>query len=268
MGRTGAVVIALAVALVTSGCAGTVAARTAASSAAAESQSPSGAVTPPSDEQGRPVGPGETSASPVPRPSASAVPASWWPKHTGNVVYLTFDDGPWPTTHEVLDVLRANDARATFFQIGSMIDDYGSITPRLLAEGHAIGNHTYDHLYLNKLSDELVRYQLEKAWRTIGYDRQGPCVRPPFGAAGSRQRKIAVDMGLTPVFWTIDTRDWANPSEDAIYKQIISARSGSIVLMHDGGGDRRKTIAALRRALPVLKKRGFRFDVVPVCVVR
>lgn len=268
MGRTGAGVIALTIVLVTSGCAGTVAARTATSSAAAGSGSPSSAAAPPSDEQGRSAGSGETSATPVPRPSATAAPVSWWPKRTGKVVYLTFDDGPWPTTHEVLDILRDNDARATFFQIGSMVDDYGSITPRILAEGHAIGNHTYDHLFLNKLSDDVVRYQLEKAWRTIGHDRQGPCVRPPFGAAGPKQRKIAVDMGLTPVFWTIDTRDWANPPEDAIYKQIISAKSGSVVLMHDGGGDRSRTIAALRRALPVLKKRGYRFDVVPVCVVR
>lgn len=253
MNRAGAGLVVVACLMTVTGCAVSVAAKSTPSASTTASRSVDGTVS---------------SASPAPRPSASNVPASWWPKRTGNVVYLTFDDGPWPTTHEVLDILRDNGAHATFFQIGSMVDDYGSITPRILAEGHAIGNHTYDHLYLNKLSDELVRYQLEKTWRTIGYDRQGPCVRPPFGAAGPKQRKIAVDMGLTPVFWTIDTRDWSNPPEDAIYKQIISAKAGSIVLMHDGGGDRTKTIAALRRALPVLKQRGYRFDVVPVCVVR
>lgn len=253
MNRAGAGLAAAAALVALTGCAVSVAAKSVPADSPAASRSPDDVTS---------------NAVPAPRPSASKVPASWWPKRTGNVVYLTFDDGPWPTTPEVLDVLRDNGAFATFFQVGSMVDDYGSVNRRIIAEGHAIGNHTYDHVYMNKLSDDLVRYQLEKAWRTIGYDVQGPCVRPPFGAAGPNQRRIAVDKGLTPVFWTIDTRDWASPPEDSIYKQIVGAKPGSIVLMHDGGGDRTKTIAALRRALPVLKKRGYVFKTVPVCVRR
>lgn len=257
MERGKAGLIAVAAMITVSGCATAVVAKsTSAPSAPVASATP---VAVPTQSPG-------SSARPTPRPTATSVPKAWWPKRTGEVIYLTFDDGPWPTTHEVLDVLRDNDARATFFQIGRMVDDYGSITPRILAEGHAIGNHTYDHVFLNKLNEDRVRYQLEKSWRTIGYAAQGPCMRPPYGAAGSKERKIATNMGMTPVFWTIDTRDWAKTSEDSIYKQILTAKGGSIVLMHDGGGDRTRTTAALRRALPVLKKKGYRFEAVPVCL--
>lgn len=264
MNRRASVAVGVAVGVALAGCATFTVARTSedvpiAAGSSAPSQSATGGVG---------------SASPVPRPAKPSrpsagldVPTSWWPRRSGKTIYLTFDDGPWPTTNQVLDVLRDNDARATFFQIGQQVDNYGSITQRIIAEGHAVGNHTYDHVYMSKLPPDQVKYQLLKTWRTIGYDVQGPCVRPPYGAATAVERKIAVDLGMTPVFWNIDTLDWSG-SERQIYDQIVSARPGSIVLMHDGGGERSKTVAALRKALPVLKKRGYVFEPVPVCVNR
>lgn len=198
------------------------------------------------------------------RPVPAASP-SWTPSPGDKTVYLTFDDGPWFQTEQILDVLKENDVKATFFQIGKMIRTREATNKRIWHEGHAIGNHTWDHIDLAPLTDAQVRYQLEMTQGKIG-PRAGYCMRPPYGSLDSSSRAVARELGLTPVLWSVDTNDWSNPNESSIYQRLLTVKPGDVVLMHDGGGDRTSTLEALRKALPQLKDRGYTFGVVPVCL--
>ena len=212
----------------------------------------------------------EPTSTPTPTPTPTPTrtrprgKALWEPAPGDTTVYLTFDDGPWYLSDEVLDILKENDVRATFFQIGKMIRTREAVNERIFADGHAIGNHTWDHIDLAVHSKADVRYQLEATDEAIG-PRGGACMRPPFGSLDDAARAISQKLGLTPVLWNVDTNDWDHKSESSIYKSLMKIQPGDVVLMHDGGGDRENTVEALRRALPVLKAKGYVFDSVPVC---
>lgn len=232
-----------------------------------------GPVTPPGSDSAtaspHAKGDGDSGGQNARTPSATGpVPADWQPKPDGKVLYLTFDDGPKdPYTGQILNALRANGAHATFFVIGQMIRTREDDLARITADGNAIGNHTYSHKALAEMSDDQIRDELAHAWRNItAVTPQGPCMRPPYGSIDDRVRRIARDMGMTPVMWTVDTGDFARPRWGSILSTLLNAPSGSVILMHDGGGYRDGTVAAVREALPMLKARGYRFDPLPVCV--
>ena len=203
---------------------------------------------------------------PKPSPSQVAVvPDRWSAPTTGKTIYLTFDDGPSLQSPEILDVLKENHIQATFFVIGAMIPTRKPILQRMFQDGHAVGNHTWRHEDLTKLSTAKIKDNLTETARTIGR-RMGPCMRPPYGGVNARVRKASKAVGMTPIMWNIDTTDWNHAPVALITARLLGAHGGSVVLMHDGGGDGAATATALRAALPVLKAKGYKFAAVPLCL--
>lgn len=189
-------------------------------------------------------------------------------KRPKKVVYLTFDDGPnGATTKRIMRVLSDNDAKATFFVVGNRVKGQEPLLRRVVREGHAIGNHSWSHLDLSRVSPKRIDDEMvwtSRALKTASV-ATGPCFRPPYGAMNSKVSRAIKRQGLRNKLWTVDTEDWKTPPVDVLTGRIAGARSGDIVLMHDGGGPRGNTVAALARALPQLKKRGYSFAVIPAC---
>lgn len=213
------------------------------------------------DTETNPSAVSKAKIAPTPVPS---VPNTWNPKSGDKTIYLTFDDGPGPDTQRVLDVLKANDIKATFFIIGKMIRTREDDLKRVYDEGHYVGDHTWDHANLATLNASQIDRQLNKAAVAIG-PNMGPCFRPPYGALDTEARKLAQSYGMTPILWTRDTNDWKKASKDQIYNVLMGSKPGDVILMHDGGGDRDNTVAALAEALPKLKEKGYTFGPVSAC---
>lgn len=186
------------------------------------------------------------------------------------VVALTFDDGPWPeTTEQVLDVLDQYGAKATFFTIGDQVADHSDLVKRAFDAGHQICTHSWDHAAGSGNGVDLTRMSAEEqiAEVTKGYEAieavTGTTASHVFRAPGGNFTGSIVwtlrDYVDAEIGWNVDTEDWRRPGAETIANRIMSAKSGEIVLMHDGGGDRTQTVEALRIALPYLKEQGFHF---------
>jgi peptidoglycan/xylan/chitin deacetylase (PgdA/CDA1 family) len=182
-------------------------------------------------------------------------------------IALTFDDGPWttPPAGEFVRLLAREHVPATFFEIGSLIpwrDASGSIQRKMLADGDMIGNHTWSHPFMTRLSPAAQRSELEKTQRAIRR-RTGftPCLwRPPYGDVNRRLVSVARSVGLQTVMWDVDPADWSRPGTHAIYERVVSAaHNGAIVIQHFGGGPRYETLAALPKEIHTLRARGYRF---------
>jgi len=175
------------------------------------------------------------------------------------LVALTFDDGPSDYTDRFLDVLAAEEVPATFFEVGQEMPGREAVMRRILAEGNEIGDHTMNHV-------ELPGYeQIAGAASLIRrYTHFQPCLfRPPGGAVNDGVIATAGELGMRTITWDVDPRDWALPGSGAIYSNVVAnAHDGSIVLMHDGGGPRDETLAALPRVIEALRARGFGFATV------
>ncbi|MFT3864190.1 MAG: polysaccharide deacetylase family protein [Solirubrobacterales bacterium] len=175
------------------------------------------------------------------------------------VVALTFDDGPSEYTERFLDVLREKDVPGTFFEIGQEMPGREATMRRILAEGDEIGDHTMNHV-------EYPGYgQIAGAARRIkSYTGFQPCLfRPPGGAVNSSVIATAGSLGLKTITWDVDPRDWSLPGTAEIYSNIVgNAGPGSIILMHDGGGPRDETLAALPQIIDTLRARGYGFETV------
>lgn len=191
---------------------------------------------------------------------------NWKPPAGSKYIYLTLDDGPGSNTIEALDVLKANDVKATFFLIGKMVRTREAMVKRILDEGHAIGNHSYDHADLAAMSKAGIKDQLEHAAEKLGPEA-GACFRPPYGAINENVRQVASKLGMQPVLWNLDTDDWSpNSTGASIAAKLRQAKPGDVILAHDAGGDRSGTIAGLKTALPELLKKGYEFAPVPICM--
>lgn len=187
------------------------------------------------------------------------------------VVALTFDDGPWPeTTAAVLDVLAENGAKATFFTVGNRIDGEGvDLVKRAAAEGHQICTHSYDHaagdgqsVNLGYMKPEDQVAEVQKGYEAIEAATGAEAshvFRTPGGNYGEDVMRNIGPLISAEIGWNIDSQDWRKPGAGAIADQIKNAWPGAIILMHDGGGDRSQTVAALKDALPYLKSQGYRF---------
>jgi peptidoglycan-N-acetylglucosamine deacetylase len=178
----------------------------------------------------------------------------------GGTVYLTFDDGPSEYTPAILSVLRATHSTATFFELGFRQAQHPTEAAQIMAEGSNIGNHTYNHADLAALTPTQIQWQL-------AHGPQSRCVRPPYGATNRTVERILSREGLRQVLWTIDTRDWSRPGTKRIVQAATgpSVRAGSIVLMHDGGGDRSETVAALPHIITALQHQGYAVRRIPGC---
>lgn len=177
----------------------------------------------------------------------------------GKVIYLTFDDGPSAYTQEILDLLAQYNAKATFFVIGRAAASQPELVEAIYAAGHGLANHTYNHPSLPSVSGRRMADEITKTAAAIG-GRDGRCLRPPYGARNAAVVKTAEQLGYQLALWTIDPRDWARPGARAIANHVIThAHPDGVVVMHDGGGNRAQTVAALRIILPALAKQGYRF---------
>ncbi|MEV1287456.1 bifunctional polysaccharide deacetylase/glycosyltransferase family 2 protein [Micromonospora sp. NPDC049679] len=189
-------------------------------------------------------------------------------------IALTFDDGPDPRwTPRVLDVLRRHGAHATFFVVGSRVNEHPELVRRMLAEGHEIGSHTFTHADVAVLPGWARDVELALTRNAIvgATGRQERLFRPPFSstpgaltAADLTALHDAAGTGHIAVLTDLDTVDWRRPGVEAIVSAASPPRrgDGATVLMHDGGGDRSQTVAALDQLLPVLMKQGYRFTTV------
>ncbi len=181
-------------------------------------------------------------------------------------LYLTFDDGPDPIwTPQILDLLDRYNAKATFFVVGSRVGAGGALINRIIQSGHALGNHSWMHEPLNRRTDADVVASLEAT--TAAVDRHGytmQCMRPPYGAVSDHLRAINAGLGLTTLLWDIDTFDWKRPGVASIVGRVGNHPDGKDVLLHDGGGPRAETVAAVAELLAKFSG-SYNFASLPVC---
>lgn len=179
------------------------------------------------------------------------------------VAALSFDDAPHPLYEPLLlDLLRRENVKATFFVIGRNAVAYPYFLRDMVAQGHEIGNHTYHHVRLPRLSDAQVQGELTRANNVIG-DITGQNVRffrPPGGEYSSRTLAIAESLGLTTTFWTDDPGDFANPGDAVLRARLMrQLRPGGIVLLHDNAPE---AIEVLPAFLRLARERGVRLTTV------
>ncbi len=197
--------------------------------------------------------------------------------HTARVkprtVALTFDDGPDPTwTPRILDVLRRNHVHATFFLVGTQVINHPELVRRIVAEGHQIGIHSFTHPDLGKLAPWQRSLELRESQLAVvaAAGVTTSLLRPPYSSqnhavdnAGWTMLKRTAGAGYTTGLTTQDTEDWQRPGVSRIIANATPRGDrGQILLMHDAGGDRSQTIAALGALLPQLKDGGYRFATV------
>ncbi|WP_343964754.1 polysaccharide deacetylase family protein [Kribbella koreensis] len=200
----------------------------------------------------RPQAAGRAPAAAAPRGAVAA-----------KYVVLTFDDGPSPQyTAQVLAILRRYGVQATFFELGQNVRKYPAVTRKVHQQGHSVQNHTYSHPDLRKVSAATFRSQIQSADRYIrAQTRSNPrCLRPPYGGVNATVRRRAAALHKSIRLWTVDPRDWSRPGTSVITRRVLlSVRNGSVILLHDGGGNRSQTVAALPTILRTLKARGYTF---------
>ncbi|MEU9338787.1 polysaccharide deacetylase family protein [Streptomyces sp. NPDC048290] len=178
-------------------------------------------------------------------------------------IALTFDDGPDPRhTRQVLDILARYDVRATFFCVGLHVRALPDEVRRIVDAGHGLGNHTWSHPFLPDLTARQFRLQLDRT--SEAFDRavgQVPDVfRPPYGARTPETLTALLDSGPALALWDVDSWDWARPGPERITRTVLDhAGPGSLILMHDGGGDRHQTVEALPAVIEGLLARDLRF---------
>ncbi len=189
----------------------------------------------------------------------------------GKKIVLTFDDGPDPQwTPRMLDVLDELDVPATFFMVGDQAMQYPNLVAEVNEDGHLIGNHTFTHPRLDKLTPAETTVELNATARLIEglTGTRSPLFRAPYTANVDPSRaedlgplRVALQNGYVFVGANVDPLDWERPGAKVIAQRMIdqAEKGGRVVLLHDGGGDRSQTIAALRIAVPALRKRGYKF---------
>lgn len=180
---------------------------------------------------------------------------------SGNYIAITFDDGPHPSnTPRLLDMLAARNIKATFYVIGRSVDLYPNVVRRTVAEGHEIGNHSYTHRLLSKLSDSEVLSDLRRCRDSVGRAAgvQPRTLRPPYGGLLQRQRELVhAELGYPTILWSVDPLDWKRPGAGVISSRILSGTSaGGIVLAHDLHA---QTVDAMPATFDGLLRRGFKF---------
>jgi|GEM_PF-876578 len=176
-------------------------------------------------------------------------------------VALTFDDGPNPPyTSQILATLQNYHVHATFFTVGWQIEAYPALEQQESNEGHLVENHSWSHANFTTLTATSMNWQLATTndavhknthiWPTL--------FRPPYGAYNQTVLNTAKNLNLTTVTWDADSTDWTRPGTSTIISRVLSrTKNGSIILMHDGGGDRSQTVAALPTIIEQLRQRGF-----------
>ncbi|MFD0398564.1 polysaccharide deacetylase family protein [Kitasatospora sp. NPDC127121] len=184
----------------------------------------------------------------------------------GRTVALTFDDGPGPATGQILDLLAQYHAKATFCEIGQNAAANPALVKRVLAAGHRLCDHSVHHPQpFAKLPHDKAVYEISAA-RDMIVKAGGPGTRvdwfrAPGGGFNADNEQITASLGMSSLGWSVDPRDWSRPGVPAIVSTVQKQlKPGGVILMHDGGGDRTQSVAALKQLLPWLVAQGYTFD--------
>jgi peptidoglycan/xylan/chitin deacetylase (PgdA/CDA1 family) len=208
-------------------------------------------------------------ARPIPGvcPTTGPTPSGRGPQHylvcTGTQIALTLDDGPSPEwTARMLRLLESYRVKATFSMIGRAVAAHPGLVDEVVAAGHLVGNHTYTHPDLSRLTRAAVEREIHSAGDAIekACGRRPALFRAPGGHWSPAVLAVCAAAGMRPLDWSVDPRDWSQPGTRKIAEVILqNTRPGSIILEHDGGGDRHQTYEALSIAIPRLLDAGYRF---------
>lgn len=215
--------------------------------------------------------------TPVRCPAGTAGPVVRQAPGDGLTVALTFDDGPGEYTAQVLAILRRERVHATFFVVGRHIPENPRTLPAVVADGHLVGNHTWSHPSVRSWrTDRLGTEVARTATAIAAVPGATSCwFRPPGGVLGGSTATVR-RLGLTTALWSVDSRDWAvqhagTDDDPAVADRIVTRATDltggtgtqrqqhPVVLLHDGGGHRGATVAALPRIIDFYRAQGYRF---------
>ena len=178
-------------------------------------------------------------------------------------VALTFDDGPSKENlDEILALLKEFDAKATFFVLGSKAEELPDQVKKIHDAGHEIGNHTYSHVYISKISSRKRQIEIEKTEKILlSITGEKPHVfRPPGGYIDRASLETVRSMGYDAVLWSLDTRDWSLPDARKVIENVKkTVKNGDIILFHDLENKNLPTADILRGVLPYLAEEGYSF---------
>jgi peptidoglycan/xylan/chitin deacetylase (PgdA/CDA1 family) len=218
---------------------------------------------------------GAAKAKPKPHPTSTARTATdtiaparpvYYVDDGPMTIALTIDDGPSPVyTPQILQILEKYKVTASFSMVGKNVTYYPSVAREVADAGHVIVNHTWDHADLATLTEEQARAEIANASDAIhaAVGRVPTIFRAPYGAWSRTTLEYCASEKLTALDWSVDPRDWARPGVSKIVSNILkNTGTGSIILEHDGGGDRSETVAALKIAIPRLLDEGYHFKAV------
>jgi chitin deacetylase len=185
-------------------------------------------------------------------------------------VALTFDDGPSPWTPKLVKVLRRRNVPATFFPVGYGIQRYGRYLQLLRRDGFVVGDHTMTHPVLQRFDIAAQAKEIDgQATLVAGAGLPYPRLfRPPYGSFDQGTRGLLTERQMLMVLWSVNPQDYYRPGAKMIVSRTLAnMHPGAIVLMHDGGGDRSQTVAAVNVLIRKLRARGYRFVTVPRLLV-
>jgi peptidoglycan/xylan/chitin deacetylase (PgdA/CDA1 family) len=226
------------------------------------------------DAPSRPGGAHSATSPPTPHPEPTRPPRREQPRlpygdamHTVDdgpkVVALTIDDGPSPVyTPQILAILHRYGVTASFSMVGQSAAAFPGVAREVAEAGHMIVNHTWNHYNLGYMSTVAVQDEISRATDAIhaATGERPSMFRAPYGVWPPAVFHCCARAELTPLAWSVDPSDWSRPGVRAIVRDIVAdTRTGSIILEHDGGGDRSQTVAALKIWLPRLLKAGYQF---------
>lgn len=187
-------------------------------------------------------------------------------------IALTYDDGPnAPHTLRLLEILAKHGVQATFFLIGRYVHQHPQIAREIIQAGHAVGNHTFTHPLLTFKSETEIRRQLTHCRAALenAIGQHSNLFRPPFGGRRPAVLRVARELGLEPIMWSVTGYDWNAPPAAAIERHVTKQiRGGDVILLHDGGhkqmgADRSQTVIATDHLLTSYKSAGYEFVTVP-----
>ncbi len=191
--------------------------------------------------------------------AASKAPDQKW-------VALTFDDGPSPVyTKEILAVLKENGVHATFCVVGRQVKKCPELTKQIIADGHMIAAHSMNHdEFLYRRSKKKIQWEVlgeKELIESIVPEAKVEYYRAPGGTWTYGLRRLLASWNMKTLGWSVDTKDWQRPGIDSIVNTVKNRiKPGGVILMHDGGGDRSESVAALKKLIPLLKESGYQFS--------